>query len=121
MGEIFAERHWTMLAVEDAATAVAALKHARPDAALLDVRPSGKRSGWDVLEQLQAEPDTRTIPVVIWSGDGHCLDEKRAWLADHRIRLLPKPFDLDELYACLDQALDARQTPRNGCVTVPAS
>ena len=93
----------------------------RPDAVLLDIRLREKQRGWDVLEQLQAEPDTRTIPVVVWSGDVRRLDEKQAWLADHHIPVLAKPFDLDEMYACLDQALYEHQVLRDECVMVPAS
>jgi CheY-like chemotaxis protein len=120
MAEVLDERHWTMLAVQDPATAVEVLKRARPAAILLDVRLHGRQRGWDVLEQLQAEPNTRMIPVVVWSGDVHRLDEKRAWLADHHIPVLSKPFDLDEMYACLDQALDEHQVLRDERVLVPA-
>jgi CheY-like chemotaxis protein len=120
MAEVLDERHWTMLAVQDAASAVEALRHARPDAVLLDVRFHGRQRGWDVLEQLQAESDTRMIPVVVWSGDVHRRDERWAWLADHRIPVLSKPFDLDEMYACLDQALDEHQVLRGERVMVPA-
>jgi CheY-like chemotaxis protein len=120
MAEVLDERHWTMLAVQDGATAVEALRHARPDAVLLDVRLSGRQRGWDVLEQLQAEPDTRSIPIVVWSGDVHRLGGKRAWLADHHIPVLSKPFDLDEMYACLDQALYEHQVLRDERVMVPA-
>jgi CheY-like chemotaxis protein len=105
MAEVLNERHWTMLPVQDCDAAVEALKRAQPDAILLDVRLRGRPRGWDVLEQLQAEPDTRAIPVVVWSGDASRLDEKRAWLEDHHMPVLSKPFDLDEVYACLDQAL----------------
>jgi CheY-like chemotaxis protein len=120
MAEVLDERHWAMLAVPDVATAVEALKGARPDAILLDVRLHGRQRGWDVLEQLQAEPETRTIPVVIWSSDVHCLDDEWAWLADHRIPVLSKPFDLDEMYACLDRALDGHQMVTNERVIVSA-
>jgi CheY-like chemotaxis protein len=120
MAEVLDERHWTILAVRDVATAVDVLKRARPDAVLLDVRLSGRQRGWEVLEQLQAEPDTRTIPVVVWSGDVPRLGEKRAWLADHHIPVLSKPFDPDEMYACLDQALHEHQVLRDACVMVPA-
>lgn len=121
MAEVLDERHWAILAVQDAATAVAALRHARPDAVLLDIRLRGTQRGWDVLEQLRAEPDTRMIPVVIWSGDVHFLGEKQTWLADHHIPVLSKPFDLDELYACLDQALVEHQVLRDERVLVRAS
>jgi CheY-like chemotaxis protein len=67
-----------------------------------------------VLEQLQAAPDTCSIPVVVLSADMHLLEEKRAWLHDRRISVLPKPFDLDALYDCLDRLLGAHQTPHDG-------
>jgi CheY-like chemotaxis protein len=113
MAEILGERNWKMLALRDSSTAKESLRQARPDAILLDVHFGGGQSGWDVLRELKAEPEIRAIPVIIWSGDVRLLEDKREWLQDQCIPILPKPFDIDDLYECLDKALHEPETPRN--------
>lgn len=81
------------------------MRQARPDAILLDVHLGGRDGGWAILEDLKAEPVTCTIPIVVWSGDVRILENKRTWLEDHRIQVLAKPFEIDDLYRCLDCAL----------------
>lgn len=105
VAELFRERNWIMVAVRDSSTAVESIREARPDAVLLDVRLGGERSGWDILEHLTDEPETDSIPVIIWSGDSRALEEKRSWLHDQHIPALSKPFEIDDLYEYLDAAL----------------
>ena len=60
--------------------------------------------GWGVLRALQADPQTRAIPVVIVSG--HVLgsaEQIHAWGA---VRLLPKPFPLTKLPALVCELLE---------------
>lgn len=103
--ELLRERDWSMVSSRDSRTACDLLRQAKPDAILLDVHLGGSDGGWALLEGLKAEPGTRTIPVIVWSGDSRILENKRAWLQDHHIRTLPKPFEIDDLYSSLDGAL----------------
>jgi hypothetical protein len=66
----------------------------------------------DTLERLKAGPDTRMTPVVIWSGEVRFLENELAWLGELHLSVLGKPFDLEEVYACLERALDEHQTLR---------
>jgi DNA-binding response OmpR family regulator len=66
----------------------------------------GDRSGWDNLGELRASAETHTIPIIVWSGDARLVEEKREWLREQSVLALAKPFDLDDLYECLDQALN---------------
>jgi CheY-like chemotaxis protein len=82
----------------------------RPDAILLDmVMP--EMSGWDVLEQLRADPRFARIPVIVCTAYlaealGR-LPELRGPTGDTRIGLLPKPFDMDELVEVVATATGA--------------
>jgi CheY-like chemotaxis protein len=51
----------------DGAAALAAIEAHRPDAIVLDLAMP-KMTGWEVLERLRADPRTRTIPVLVLSG-----------------------------------------------------
>ncbi|MGA7672722.1 MAG: response regulator, partial [Nitrolancea sp.] len=58
----------------------------------------GQEVGWDLLEHLQQEANTRNIPVIVFSTDQTLLD--RAVMEQHRFggqRFLAKPFDIQEL------------------------
>jgi hypothetical protein len=67
----------------------------------------------DTPERLKAGPDNRMTPVVIWSGEVPFLENKPVWLEDHHLSVLGKPFDLEEVYACLERAFDEHQTLRD--------
>lgn len=56
-------------------------------------------SGLDVLGQLRHQPATRQIPVVLISGRAHQLADG----ASGADRVLPMPFDIDELLAHVEQ------------------
>jgi two-component system cell cycle response regulator len=104
-GELLRERGWSMVSSRDANTAGHFLRQARPDAILLDVHLGGSHRGWDILERVKSEPGICTIPVIVWSGDLRMLETKREWLQHHHIPVLPKPFEIDDLYRSLDKAL----------------
>jgi CheY-like chemotaxis protein len=105
IGELLQERDWKLVSLRDARTASEFLRQTRPDVILLDVHLGGSAGGWEILDQLKASPDTHAIPVVVWSGDSRVLESKRAWLRDQDISVLPKPFEIDDLYRSLDTAL----------------
>jgi CheY-like chemotaxis protein len=105
MTDLLSERSWQVLALRDSATAYESLLVAQPDAILLDIRLSGTQSGWDILDRLQAHPATQPIPVILWSGVTGDLDGKQEWLLARGIPVLSKPFEVDDLFGYLDDAL----------------
>jgi DNA-binding response OmpR family regulator len=82
-----------------------------PDLVLLDVVLGGVGNGRHLLRALKADPAARAIPVLVVTAlSGPALDALRAELAAWDCRLLPKPFDLDELIAAVRACLaDARE------------
>jgi CheY-like chemotaxis protein len=82
----------------------------RPDAILLDLIMPGV-SGWEVLEQLRADPASARTPVIVCTAYvaealGR-LQDLRGPTGDARIGLLPKPFDLEELVEVVAAAAGA--------------
>ena len=91
-----------LLEAADGLAAIAVIRATPLDLILLDI-VMPELDGWAVLRALQADPDTRTIPVVIISG--HVLgaeEQVREWGA---VRLLTKPFPLPLLQTVVSELL----------------
>ena len=71
-----------------------------PDLILLDLNLPGLH-GSEVLELLQADDQTRTVPVVIISADAMPLQLEKMLRAGAR-QYLTKPLDLKELLKVID-------------------
>ena len=82
----------------------------RPDAVLLDILMPDF-DGWSVLEALQRDPVTASIPVVILS----IVDEKKRALDAGAAAIVAKPVDRTELLRAVNEACDvgAARAKRN--------
>jgi DNA-binding response OmpR family regulator len=88
---------------EDAYMAVSTAIKEPPDLILLDLGlPAG--GGFAVLERLQAQTTTATIPVIVASAGERSSNEVRARKAGARA-YLQKPIDAAELLAAIQHAL----------------
>jgi signal transduction histidine kinase/CheY-like chemotaxis protein len=79
----------------------------RPDAILLDILMPDF-DGWAVLDALQHDPVTATIPVVILS----IIDEKKRAFDAGATAMVAKPVDRAELLRAVNDACDARKRAR---------
>ena len=92
------DSHYRMLAATDGARALESAEAERPAAIVLDVMmPS--QDGWEILQLLKANPETRAIPVVICS----VLRERELALALGAIEFLVKPVSRDDLLLALER------------------
>ena len=92
--------------VADGEAALAAAERDRPDVIILDVMMP-LVDGFAVLGRLKANPDLRTIPVIMLTARGQERDVlwgPQAGAADYIV----KPFSLKELLARVDVALRRR-------------
>lgn len=80
------------------------------DLVIVDLMTKMPESGWDVLTYMQMHPQLRRLPAIVCSAVTDELLSKEAWLHQHNISILEKPFELDEFYQCVDTAL-GRATP----------
>lgn len=117
MGELIRDRGWEPFICREAGMAYEALKEARPDVIVLDIRLGNPEAGWTILELLTLDPKMRATPVVVCSAAVVDLRSKADWLAAHGIAVLPKPFDIDDLYEHIDAAL-RQSTPGIGGASV---
>ncbi|MCU1335599.1 MAG: response regulator [Bryobacterales bacterium] len=92
--------------VGDGEEALAFLKHRgdyaaapHPDLILLDLNLPGK-DGFQVLEEMKADPELKTIPVIVVSGSDRESDITRAYSLQSSAYLV-KPVDVDEYFTAI--------------------
>ncbi|MBL8057885.1 MAG: response regulator [Anaerolineales bacterium] len=92
------------------ATAVDQARAAPPDVVLLDLQLPA-RSGWEVLEQLRADPQTRALPVVVVAVSDEQERARALGAADYIVKPVTRARLREALGKALGPAPDAR-TPR---------
>ncbi|KRA42617.1 response regulator transcription factor [Devosia sp. Root635] len=68
---------WTISAVTDGEAALEGARRLRPRVLVLDVMLP-KRSGFEVLKQIRADPEIHTLPVLILTAKGQQQDRRIA-------------------------------------------
>lgn len=81
------------------------VKQQRPDLVILDIVMNNEERGWNILNLLTLDPETRPIPVIVCSAAVQSLQQHAPMLDRHGIRALPKPFDLEDLLSAVEETL----------------
>jgi len=99
-------RHgYVVIEAADGAEALAAIRRARPDAAVLDVMMPGM-TGLEVARMLCSDPSTATIPVLLLSAKGQA-SEIADGIASGARGYVVKPFAPPELAARVAELMAA--------------
>jgi CheY-like chemotaxis protein/HAMP domain-containing protein/signal transduction histidine kinase len=104
--EMAREKGFLGLIALDGETGIGLAREYKPDAITLDIDMPGV-DGWQVLDRLKHNPDTRHIPVHIISG----VDRRQQGLMAGAIAYLEKPVDkarLDEAFGHIRTFIDNR-------------
>jgi CheY-like chemotaxis protein len=101
------DRYETVLIDADRADAMELVRASRPDLLMIDLRLGGEgREGWNVAQQVRAEPQFNALPVLLCSADVQAMRDLKADLAaTHHVATLTKPFEIDELTSAIDGLL----------------
>jgi DNA-binding response OmpR family regulator len=103
---------WGATVVHDAAAARAVFHHVRIEVLVLDVNLPGI-SGLELLELLRRDEAWKDPPIIFISAHPDQPDLERRVLAEG-IRLIRKPFDVDELVTAVKDAVEARVDRASG-------
>lgn len=93
-------RHCDVIAVRKSGELLPAARRLRPAAIILDLMIPDQ-DGWDLLQILQQQPETRTIPVIICS----ILRQKELALSLGATAFLEKPFSEEGLLTLLSAVM----------------
>jgi len=93
----------TVFTADSGETAIATAKAKKPGLILLDIMMPGI-DGWETLSRLKEDPETRDIPVIIFTAREHSRGRQLAremGAADY----FQKPFEPDELISIVEEYL----------------
>lgn len=82
----------------------------KPDLVLLDLMMP-EMDGWQVYQQLKADPNTEHIPVVVVTAKAQNIDKVLGLHIAKVDDYISKPFSLQELVDRVDQVLKRHQAP----------
>ena len=108
--ELLEEEGYRVTTQRHAARDLAAIKAQPPDAIVLDYMWANEDANWSLLQMLRLDPATAAIPVVLCTGAVREVEALGPRLAELGVRVLLKPFNIDDLTALLAEAL-ARPAP----------
>jgi len=97
------EQGYEVLEAYDGKQALEVLETARPDLIILDVTMP-RMTGWDVLREIQADPERVDIPVLMLTARAEDADKARGWELGVTW-YQTKPFELDELAMIIERIL----------------
>lgn len=81
----------------DADKKLAEIKTFAPDLIILDYMIGNEGLGWQLLQLLKMDRETRSIPVIICTGAVRQVQELQNHLEDMGVAVVLKPFDIDYL------------------------
>jgi CheY-like chemotaxis protein len=101
------DRYATTTIDGDRPDALEAIRDSRPDLLMIDLRMGSEGlHGWDVAQEVRAEPDFDGLPVLICSADAMALAALEEDLEGlQHVDTLIKPFSIDDLIVAIDGLL----------------
>ena len=105
MKELLEEEGYEVATCLEGESAVECIERERPALVILDVRMEAADTGWVILDQLQKNPSTRDLPIIICSAALDDLRARQASLQDSGIAVICKPFDIEDLLCLLTETL----------------
>jgi CheY-like chemotaxis protein len=98
------------LEAKDGVEGLDLIREVRPNIVLLDFFMP-RMNGWEVLEQMQAQPELQNIPLVLMSGRKEEVIEKVPDVFE-RFEFIEKPFEQKALIGALRSAIAKSRAPK---------
>jgi CheY-like chemotaxis protein len=90
------------------------IEKTNPDLLILDYIPTREETGWQLLQKLKMKHSTENIPVVICTTAYKLAEEIQGYLTEHRVEVVRKPFNIEDLLAAVKRALELPQNTPSG-------
>jgi CheY-like chemotaxis protein len=111
VSEVLALKGWQAISCHREAEAMACVRETQPDVVLLDLHIDSLESGWILMQALRDDERTRDIPIVLCTAALLDTHREGSRLQQLDIRLLPKPFDIDDLIRAVEHAVERAPQP----------
>ncbi len=109
LADVLTEQGWEVALAFDGETAIRLAREVHPAVVWLDLNlPT--ISGFDVCEQIRADPMLNDVSIVMTSAR-HSLDVRANSLEAGADAYLPKPYDVDELMRVVEHVCRSRNAP----------
>ncbi len=105
MQDLLNDENYSTVLLREGNGAYDAIRQQRPELVILDLRLEHPEAGWKTLELVRLDPETTDIPVIVCSADTRALHDKEDWLRDRDVKILEKPFNLDDLLELVRDAV----------------
>jgi DNA-binding response OmpR family regulator len=84
---------------------VSEIEQLKPDIIILDLIFGDQKTGWQMLQMLKMQRTTAHIPVIVCTAALREVQEQEGYLVGQGVRVVYKPFDIDDLLTMIERAL----------------
>ncbi|WOD38502.1 response regulator [Nodosilinea sp. E11] len=117
--DMLPQGNFEVIEAQDGVEGMDAIRSQRPNLIMLDFLLP-RMSGWEVFQEIQANPDLQHIPLVLMSGRKEEVTEKITEPFEY-FEFIQKPFEQKELIEAIKAAMVKARKPRRTPVTAPAA
>ncbi len=108
--DMLPQGNFEVLEAKDGVEGLEAIRGQRPNLIMLDFLLP-RMSGWEVFQEIQAQPDLQHIPLVLMSGRREEVTEKISEPFEY-FEFIQKPFEQKELIEAIKAAMTKARKPR---------
>lgn len=108
--DMLPQGNFEVLEAKDGVEGMDAIREQRPNLIMLDFLLP-RMSGWEVFQEIQAQPDLQHIPLVLMSGRREEVAEKITEPFEY-FEFIQKPFEQKELIEAIKGAMAKARKPR---------
>ncbi len=116
--DMLPQGNFDVIEAKDGVEGMDAIRDQRPNLIMLDFLLP-RMSGWEVFQEIQANPELQRIPLVLMSGRKEEVTEKMSEPFEY-FEFIQKPFEQKELIEAIKSAMVKARKPRRTVATVAA-
>lgn len=117
--DMLPQGNFDVIEAQDGVEGMDAIHSHRPNLIMLDFLLP-RMSGWEVFQEIQANPELQNIPLVLMSGRKEEVTEKITEPFEY-FEFIQKPFEQKELIEAIKGAMVKARKPRRAPVAAPAA
>lgn len=117
--DMLPQGNFEVIEAQDGVEGMDAIRSQKPNLIMLDFLLP-RMSGWEVFQEIQANPDLQHIPLVLMSGRKEEVTEKMTEPFEY-FEFIQKPFEQKELIEAIKAAMVKARKPRRTPMTAAAT